>query len=191
MAALVPMTPEVTMARGLEVSTRAMASQASTQELPAMAPAPLHPRAAPRQVSRASCPLVTLACGWRGQEERPLAMAPGPLTPEDRHRAMALMAPATMAPATLPATPQPLASIQEGPPEARVIMAPLAEDLVTAPSRTVITIPLVTADPSPPMWRPRGLMVSPCTTRPASSQHCPSHLTTPGDGKHPRGTTAR
>jgi len=100
------------------------------------------------------------------------------------------MAPAaTMAPATLLAT-RPLASIQVAPQEARVTMAHLEEDQVTAPSLTVITIPLVT-DKNLPMWRPRDPMVSRCTMRPASSQHCPSHQTTQADGKPPRETMAR
>ena len=193
MEAPAPMTPGVTMAPGPEVSTLAMARPslelASTPAPPAMAPVP-PPRVARPQVSRVSRPLVTLACGWRGQEERPLDTGPGPLTLEARHRVMALMAPATMAPATLLATPRPLVSTQVAPQEARGTMARLEEDQVTAPSLTVITIPLVT-DKNLPMLRPQDLMVSPCTMRPASSQHCPSHQTTQEDGKHPRGTMAR
>ena len=104
------MTPGVTMAQGPEVSTPAMArpslEQASTPAPPAMGPAP-PPRVARPQVSRVSRPLVTLACGWRGQEERPLDTGPGPLTLEARHRVMALMARATMAPAALLAYPRP------------------------------------------------------------------------------------
>ena len=92
--ALAPMKLGVTMAPGPEVST------------PAMASAP-PPRVARPQVSRVSRPLVTLACGWRGQEERPLDTGPGPLTLEARHRVMALMARATMAPAALLAYPRP------------------------------------------------------------------------------------
>jgi len=190
------------MAPGPEVSTPAMARPslelASTQAPPAMAPAP-PPRVGRPQVSLVSRPLVTQACGWRGQEERPLDTGPGPLTLEARHRVMALMAPATMAPATLLAT-RPLASTQVAPQEARVTMAHLEEDQVTmahleedqvtAPSLTVITIPLVT-DKNLPMWRPRDPMVSRCTMRPASSQHCPSHQTTQVDGKPPRETMAR
>ena len=193
MEAQAPMIPGVTTARGQEVSTRAMGRPslelASTPAPPAMAPAP-PPRVGPRQVSRASRPLVTPATGWRGQEERPLDTGPGPLTLEARHRVMALMAPATMVPATLQATPRPLASTQEAPQEPQVTMAPLEEDQVTAPSLTVITIPLVT-DKSPLTWRPRAPMVSRCTMRPASSQHCPSPQTTQGGGKPPRETMAR
>ena len=188
------MIPGVTTARGQEVSTRAMGRPSlelvSTPAPLAMAPAP-PPRVGPRQASRASRPLVTPACGWRVQEERPLDTDPGPLTLEARHRVMALMAPATMAPATLLATPRPLASTQEAPQEPQVTMAPLEEDQVTAPSLTVITIPLVTDRSSLRMWRPRALMASLCTMRQASSRPCPSHQTTQGADKLPRGTMAR
>merc|ERR1719264_1099949 len=90
-----------------------------------------------------------------------------------------------MGPATLLATPQLLASIQEAPQEVTV------DPLDTAQRGIVITIPLVTDRSSLRMWRPRALMASLCTMRQASSRPCPSHQTTQGADKLPRGTMAR
>jgi len=179
------MIPVVTMGLDLEASTLAMDRplQASLASIP---PAMPPPRLGPRPLVSPSFPLVTPDIGWRGQEERPLATGPGPLTQEAQEvQDTGPMAPATMGPATLLATPQLLASIQEAPQEVTV------DPLDTAQRGTVITIPLVTDRSSLRMWRPRALMASLCTTRQASSPHCPSHQTTQGADKLPRGTMAR
>ena len=184
----VPTIPGVTTGLDLEASTQAMARplQASLASIP---PAMPPPRLGPRPLVSPSCPLVTPDIGWRGQEERPLATGPGPLTQEAQEvQGTGLMAPVTMAPATLLAIPLPQASIQEAPQEAQ---QDTVDPLDTAQRGTVITIPLVTDRSSLRMWRPQALMASLCTTRQASSPHCPSHQTTQGADKLPRGTMAR
>ena len=181
----VPTIHGVTMGLDLEASTLAMDRplQASLASIP---PAMPPPRQGPRPLVSPSCLLVTPDIGWRGQEERPLATGPGPLTQEAQEvQDTGPMAPATMGPATLLATPLHLDSIQEAPQEVTV------DPLDTAQRGTVITIPLVTDRSSLRMLRPRALMASLCTMRQASSRPCPSHQTTQGADKLPRGTMAR
>ena len=181
----VPMIPGVTMGLDLVASTLAMARplRASRGSIP---PAMPPPRQGPRPLVSPSFPLVTPDIGWRAPEERPLATGPGLLTQEAQEvQDTGPMAPATMGPATLLAIPLPLVSIQEAPQEVTV------DPLDTAQRGTVITLPLVTDRSSLRMWRPRALMASLCTMRQASNRHCPSHLTTQGADKLPRGTMAR
>ena len=185
-----PMIPEVTMDLVLEASILAMDRPLQARASIPLAMLPL--KEGPRPLdSQVSCPLVTPDIGWRDQEEELLDMDPDPLTQEARQD-MAPMAPATMALAILLATPLLLASIQEDPQELQEdTVDPLDQEDTAQRGLTVITIPLVTDKSSLLMWRPRDLMVSLCMMRPANSRHCPSHLTTRGEDKHPRGTMAR
>ena len=185
----VPMIPEVTMDLDPEVSILAMDRPLQARASIPLAMLPL--KEGPRPLdSQVSCPLVTPDIGWRVQEQL-LDMDPGPLTQEARQD-MAPMALATMALAILLATPLLLASIQEDPQELQEdTVDPLDREDTAQRGLTVITIPLVTDKSSLQMWRPRDLMVSLCMMRPVSSRHCPSHLTTLGEDKHPRGTMAR